>query len=53
MMMARQSYHRLSSGRSQFLDTAGDCSELTLPYLIKDDMSGPNHKRLFTPWQSI
>ena len=53
MIVARQRYNRLSSGRSQFLDTAVDCSELTLPYLIKDDMSGPNHKRLFTPWQSI
>ena len=53
MIVARQRYNRLSSGRSQFLDTAVDCSELTLPYLIKDDMSGPDHKRLFTPWQSI
>ena len=53
MVVARQRYNRLSSGRSQFLDTAVDCSELTLPYLIKDDMSGPDHKRLFTPWQSI
>ena len=53
MVVARQRYNRLSSGRSQFLDTAVDCSELTLPYLIKDDMSGPNHKRLITPWQSI
>ena len=53
MIVARQRYNRLSSGRSQFLDTAVDCSELTLPYLIKDDMSGPNHKRLTTPWQSI
>ena len=53
MIVARQRYNRLCSGRSQFLDTAIDCSELTLPYLIKDDMSGPNHKRLTTPWQSI
>ena len=53
MIVARQRYNRLSSSRSQFLDTAVDCSEITLPYLIKDDMSGPNHKRLHTPWQSI
>ena len=26
---------------------------MTLPYLIKDDINGPNHKRLITPWQSI
>ena len=53
MILARTRYNRLSTGRSQFLDTAVDCSELTLPYLIKDDTSGPNHKRLTTPWQSI
>ena len=53
MILARTRYNRLSTGRSQFLDTAVDCSELTLPYLIKDDTSGPIHKRLTTPWQSI
>ena len=53
MIVARQRYSRLTNGRTQFLDTAVDCSELTLPYLIKDDINGPNHKRLITPWQSI
>jgi hypothetical protein len=24
-----------------------------LPYLIKDDINGPDHKKLSTPWQSI
>ena len=52
-MSARERYAQLTSGRSQFLDTAVTCSELTLPYLIERDLaSHPNHKRLVTPWQS-
>ena len=53
-MNARECYNKLTSGRSQFLRTAVECSELTLPYLISDDLSThPNHKKLLTPWQSI
>tara|TARA_B100000287_G_scaffold2952_1_gene2897 strand:+ start:519 stop:2087 length:1569 start_codon:yes stop_codon:yes gene_type:complete len=52
-MTARERYAQLTSGRSQFLDTAVTCSELTLPYLIERDLTThPNHKRLVTPWQS-
>ena len=52
-MNARERYSQLTSGRSQFLDTAVTCSELTLPYLIEKDVSAqPNHKKLITPWQS-
>ena len=52
-MSARERYSQLTSGRSQFLDTAVTCSELTLPYLIERDVSAqPNHKKLLTPWQS-
>ena len=52
-MSARERYAQLTSGRSQFLDTAVTCSELTLPYLIeKDTSTKPNHKKLTTPWQS-
>lgn len=37
-----------------FLDKAVECSELTLPYLIDDDISSrPNHKSLTVPWQSV
>jgi hypothetical protein len=37
-----------------FLDKAVTCSELTLPYLIDDDItSRPNHKSLEVPWQSV
>ena len=53
-MNARERYNKLSSGRSQFLRTAVECSDLTLPYLITDDLSShPNHKSLITPWQSV
>ena len=53
-MNARERYNKLTDGRRQFLDTAVDCSKLTLPYLIDDDLSSkPNQKHLQTPWQSI
>jgi hypothetical protein len=53
MTTARERYNQLSNNRRQFLDTAVDCSELTLPYLIRDDQSTQNHQQLTTPWQSI
>ena len=54
MATARERYTRLESDRHQFLETAIDCSELTLPYLIRhDNETGMNHKRLVTPWQSV
>ena len=53
-MNARETYNRLSNDRTQFLTTAVECSKLTLPYLITDDLSThPNHKTLTTPWQSV
>ena len=53
-MNARVRYNKLSTGRSQFLRTAVECSDLTLPYLITDDLSShPNHKSLKTPWQAV
>ena len=53
-MNARERYNSLTNGRRQFLDTAVDCSELTLPYLIDDDLSTkPSQKRLKQPWQSV
>jgi len=51
-MNARESYNKLTSTRSPFLRTAVECSELTLPYLITQDVS-TNHKSLITPWQSV
>ena len=51
---AKERYSQLSSARHQFLDTAVECSELTLPHLITDDLRvRQNHKRLITPWQSV
>ena len=53
-MTARERYNQLSTGRSQFLDTAVECSRLTLPYLITDDNSTKINRRSFqTPWQSV
>lgn len=53
-MSAKGRYDRLSSSRSQFLDIAVRCSELTLPYLIqRDEMTGATHRKLKQPWQSV
>ena len=53
-MKARDRYSQLTKGRSQFLDTAVECSRLTLPYLIQEDLSSrPTHLKLHTPWQSV
>ena len=54
MMYARERYTKLSSGRAQFLDTAVECADLTLPYLVRQDVSqrgGKDH--LTQPWQSV
>ena len=54
MNTARERYNQLSTNRRQFLDKAVDCSELTLPYLIQDDLaSKPDHESLKVPWQSV
>ena len=53
-MKARERYNQLSTARHEFLDTAVECSGLTLPYLIRDDTStNQNFKRLPSPWQSV
>ena len=53
-MKARDRYTQLTHGRTQFLDTAVECSRLTLPYLIQEDLSSrPTHQKLHTPWQSV
>jgi len=53
MTTARERYNKLSSNRYQFLDTAVECSKLTLPYLISRENESQNHKVLVTPWQSV
>ena len=52
-MTAKSRYDALSSGRTQYLDTAVRCSELTLPYLIQRDEMRATHKSLTQPWQSV
>ena len=53
-MNARERYNSLTSHRSMFLDSAKECSQLTLHYLITDDTSSrQNYKTLITPWQSV
>ena len=53
-MNAKERYNSLSSNRTSFLNTAVECSELTLPYLINEDTSSKqNYKNLVTPWQSV
>ena len=53
-MKARDRYSQLTKGRTQFLHTAVECSRLTLPYLVQEDLSSrPEHQKLHTPWQSV
>ena len=52
-MNAKSRYDHLSSYRSQFLDTAVECSKLTIPYLIQRDEFRVTHQALKQPWQSV
>ena len=53
-MKARDRYAQLTRNRTQFLHTAVECSRLTLPYLVQEDLSSrPEHQKLHTPWQSV
>ena len=45
-------YQFLSTDRSQFLESARDCAELTLPYLITNEGQTSGGK-LPIPWQSL
>jgi len=54
MKYARERYSKLSTGRTQFLETAVECSELTLPYLIQHDLRNKSgSQKLTQPWQSV
>ena len=54
MYKASERYTQLSKGRTQFLDTAVECSELTLPYLVQQDLKQKGGKQsLLQPWQSV
>ena len=53
MYKARTRYSMLTSGRTQFLDTAIECSELTLPYLVRQDDDSTGKRTLLQPYQSV
>ena len=53
MYKAREKYSMLTSGRTQFLDTAVECSELTLPYLVRQDDDASGKRTLLQPYQSV
>ena len=53
MYKAREKYSKLSSGRTQFLDVAVECSELTLPYLVTQDDNNTGKRTLLQPFQSV
>ena len=53
MYKAKERYNKLSSGRTQFLDMAVECSELTLPYLVTRDDNFKGKRTLQQPWQSV
>jgi hypothetical protein len=53
-MSARERYVKLSADRSQFLTTARQAADLTLPYLIRDEETYNRSSHVFkTPWQSV
>ena len=54
METAKQRYDKLQGDRSAFLTVARQCSDLTLPYLIRDDLEyTKSMETLITPWQSV
>ena len=52
-MDAKSRYDHLTSYRTNFLQTAVECSELTIPYLIQRDEFRVTHQSLKQPWQSV
>ena len=53
MYKARERYSQLMSNRTQFLDMAVECSELTLPYLVTQDDNYKGKRTLLQPYQSV
>ena len=51
--MRVKSTGKLETGRSQFLDTAIECSELALPYLVTRDENYKGKRTLLQPYQSV
>ena len=53
MYKAKERYSQLMSSRTQFLDMAVECSELTLPYLVTQDDNYKGKRSLQQPYQSV
>ena len=54
MTIAKERYDNLSSTRSQYLNIAEQASELTLPYLVREDETyNRSARNLITPYQSV
>jgi len=53
MYKAKERYSQLMSNRTQFLDMAVECSELTLPYLVTQDDNYKGKRTLLQPYQSV
>ena len=53
MYKAKERYSQLMSNRTQFLDMAVECSELTLPYLVTHDDNYKGKRTLIQPYQSV
>ena len=54
MTIAKERYDNLSSTRSQYLNLAEQASELTLPYLVREDETyNRSARNLITPYQSV
>ena len=54
MITAKQRYDKLQGDRAAFLQMARVASDLTLPYLIRDDINFTKYKETtVTPWQSV
>ena len=52
-MSAKSRYDFLCSRRSEYLNIARQCAQLTLPYLIHDDDNMKGAHTLKTPWQAV
>ena len=53
MYKAKEKYSKLSTNRTQFLDVAVECSELTLPSLVTQDDNYKGKRTLLQPFQSV
>ena len=53
MYKAKAKYSMLHQVELSFLDTAEECSQLTLPYLVTQDDNYKGKRTLIQPYQSV